>query len=191
MVTEEHHPVVSAKAIFQVKNFESLPFRLQREFDFVLDTEEEGKEMVWTWLKRGESKDWEAGKMAEHGLIFKSEMIRGTGELKWTSLGTVTWTPGRLELWCLSKERLARGKERLREILGDDIRHLADTCEDVKKLAKKRLPEDSPLQDDENQERFLPIYSKAMEDWMAQWIDEKIPALDGQNSSRGREDPRG
>jgi tetratricopeptide (TPR) repeat protein len=191
LVTEEHHPVVSAKAIFQAKNPDPLRFRLQKEFDFILDSEEEGKEMVWTWLKRGESKDWEAGKEMEQSIIFKSEMIRGSGELRWTSLGTVTWTPGRLELWCLSRERLARGKRRLREILGDDIRHLADTFEDLKKLTKKVPQEDSPFRDNKDRERYLPFYSKAMEDWMIHWVDEKIPALDGKTPREAVMTPEG
>jgi len=178
-VTEERHLIVSAKAIFTVKNFDTLRYRLGREFDFVLDEEEEGKKGEWTWLKRGPSKDWEAGEEKEYAVILKSEMIAGKGELRWVSLGTVTWTPGRLELWCLSKERLNRGKKRLREILGDDIRHLADTYEDIKKMTKRKPKEDSSFQEEEMQEKFQPIYFKMMEEWATQWLDEKIPALDG------------
>ena len=189
-LTEERHPIVSAKAIFNVKDIEALRYRLGREFDYVLDEEGE-KKIQWTWLKRGPSKDWEAGEAGEHAVIFKSEMILGKGELKWVSLGTVTWTPGRLEVWCLSKERLIRGKKRLREILGEDIKHLADTYEDIKKMAKRKPKEDSSFQDEALQEKFLPFYSKMMEEWAIQWVEEKIPALDGKTPREAVMTPEG
>ncbi len=190
-LTEERHPIVSSKAIFAAKDFDPIRYRFRREFDFVLDEEDEGKKMQWTWLKRGESKDWESGDTPEHGMVLKSEIIMGEGELKWVSLGTVTWTPGRLELWCLSKERLNRGKKRLREILGDDIRHLADTYEDIRKTAKRKSKEDAHAEDEAMQENFLSIFSKTMEEWATHWIDERIPALDGKTPREAVGTPEG
>ena len=35
-------------------------------------------------------------------------------------------------------------------------------------------------------EKFLPLYTKAMEEWMTRWVDEKIPALGGKAPERGR-----
>ncbi len=178
-LTEEGHPIVSSKAIFLIEGFDAIRYRFRREFDFVLDEDGEGKEIQWSWLKRGQSKDWESGEAPEHGMVLKSEMVLEGGDLRWVSLGTVTWTPGRLELWCLSKERLNRGKKRLREILGDDIRHLADTFEDLRKAAKRKPKEDAHVEDETFQEQFLPLYSKTMEQWATRWIDERIPALGG------------
>jgi len=178
-VTEEHHRIVSAKAVYEVKDFKTISYRFQQEFDFILDQEEEGKKLQWAWLKRGKSKDWEAGEPVEHSVILKSEMIQGQGELRWVSLGTVTLTPGRLELWCISKERLERGKMRLQEILGDDMRHRGDTYQDMMKSAKGRPRRASSLEGEVIPEKFLPLYTKVMEEWMTKWVDEKIPALDG------------
>ena len=177
--TEERHPVVSAKAVFAVTNFEVIRYRLRREFDFSLDEEKEGKEMRWPWLKRGESKDWETGEEEKDGIVLRSEMVLGKGELKWVSLGTVTRTPGRLKLWCLSKERLSRGKKRLKEILGEDIRYLADTYEDMKEMVKRKAKEGPFIEDEALQEKSFPLLSKTMEEWAHHWVDERIPALDG------------
>ena len=189
--TEERHPVFSAKAVFAATNLETIRYRLRQEFDFSLDEEKEGKEMRWTWLKRGESKDWETGEEEKNGVVLRSEIVLGKGELKWVSLGIVTWTPGRLELWCLSKERLSRGKKRLKEILGEDIRHLADTYEDMKKMAKRKAKEGPFIEDEAFQEKFFPLLSKTMEEWAHHWVDESIPALDGKTPREAVKTPEG
>jgi hypothetical protein len=118
-------------------------------------------------------------------------MVLGKGELKWVSLGTVTWTPGRLELWCLSKERLSRGKKRLKEILGEDIRHLADTYEDMKKIIKRKAKEGPFIEDEALQEKFFPLLSKTMEEWAHRWVDESIPALNGKTPREAMKTPEG
>jgi len=189
--TEEWHPVVSAKAVFAVKNIDLIRHRLGREFDFSLDEERKGEEMQWGWLKRGASKDWEVGKMQENGIALKSEVVMAKGELKWVSLGTVTWTLGKLELWCLSRERLSRGKKRLKEILGEEIRHLADTFEDMRKMVKRKAKEDSSIEDEALQEKFFPLLSKTMEEWANHWVDERIPALDGKTPREAVKTPEG
>jgi hypothetical protein len=192
-VTEEHHKIVSSKAVFDVKNVDTIQYRLSKEFDFIIDEEIEGKKVQFTWLKRGKSRDWEMGKTSDNSMALKSEMIRGKGELRWTSLGTVTLTPNRLELWCTSKERLDRGKGRLKEILGDDIQHRVDTYEDIVKKAMERPERTASGEEDEMPEKFLPFFEKAMEEFVTKWVDEKIPALGGKtpreavNSSEGRE----
>jgi hypothetical protein len=161
-VTEEYHRLVSAKAVFGVKDFDIIRYRLNQEFDFILDSEEEGKEVQWGWLKRGESKDWEAAEHVEHSIVLKSEMIQGKGELAWVSLGTVTLTPQRLELLCISKERLDRGKKRLQEVLGDDIQYQRDYYEDMLRKAREKPGRASSLEGEALQEKFLPFYSKKM-----------------------------
>jgi tetratricopeptide (TPR) repeat protein len=190
-ITEEHHRIVSAKAVFEVKNFATICYRLQQEFDFTLDEEEEGKKLQWSWLKRGKSKDWEAGESGEHSIILKSEMIQGKGELTWVSLGTVTLTPKKLELWCISKERLDRGKKRLKEVLGDDIQHQRDYYEDMLRKAREMPGRASSPEEETLQEKFLPLYSKKMSEWGTRWVDEKIPALDGKTPREALRTPEG
>jgi hypothetical protein len=190
-VTEEYHRIVSAKAVFGVKHSNIIRHRLNQEFDFILDREEEGKEVQWGWLKRGKSKDWEAGERVGHSIVLKSEMIQGKGELAWVSLGTVTLTPQRLELWCISKERLDRGKKRLLEVLGDDIQYQRDYYEDMLRKAREKPGRASSLEGEALQEKFLPLYSKKMSEWATRWVDEKIPALDGETPREALRTPEG
>ncbi|MGB9627515.1 MAG: MbcA/ParS/Xre antitoxin family protein [Thermodesulfobacteriota bacterium] len=191
-VTEEYHRICSAKALFEVKDIDWVRYRLGQEFDFLLE-EEEGDKITFTWLKRGASKHLEIGSPPEGAIILKSEMVGGKGRLRWTSLGTVTLTPKRLELWCLSKERLQQGKKRLFEILEDGIQHRIDTYEDVLKGSMGNLEEPPPVEREEIAEKFLPVFEKTMEAFVTKWIDEKIPALGGKTpreavkTSEGRE----
>lgn len=190
-ITEERHRIVSSKAVYEVKDFNSVRYRLGQAFDFIIDMEKEGKEIQWTWLKRGKSKDWEVGESVEGSVILRSEMIRGKGELKWTSLGTVTLRANRLELWCISKERLERGKKRLKEILGDDIQHKVDTYEDIAKKAMERSGRTSSIEEDEVPEKYDTIFSKVMGELVTKWVDEKIPALNGKAPREAVKTPEG
>jgi tetratricopeptide (TPR) repeat protein len=178
-VTEEYHRIISSKAVFDAKDFQMVRYRLNQEFDFIIDQEEDWGKNQWTWLKRGRSKDWEIKESQEGAVILKSEMLRGKGELRWTSLGTVTLTPKKLELWCISKERLDRGKIRLKEILGDDIQHRIDTYEDMIKKVKEEVRRGPSTDQDVMLEEFYPYFSKEMEEFVKKWMDEEIPALDG------------
>ena len=191
LVTEEYHRIVSAKAVFEAKNFSSISYLLSQEFDFFLDEEKEGEKIQWAWLKRGKSKDWGGGELEEHSIVLKSEMIQGKGELTWVSLGTVTLTPEKLELWCISKPRLDRGKKRLQEILGADIQHRGDTYEDMMKKATGKPKRASSLEDEEIPEKLLPIFSRKMEEWVTKWLDEKLPALDGKTPREAVRTPEG
>ena len=190
-VTEEHNKIVSSKAVYEVKDFNSIRYRLSKEFDFITDIEKEGKEIQWTWLKRGKSKDWEGGEPVEGSVILRSEMIRGKGELRWTSLGTVTLIPKRLELWCLSKERLERGKRRLQEILGDDITYRLDTYEDMVKKAMEGSGKTSSIEEGEWPEKYETIFSTIMGELVTKWVDQKIPALDGKTPREAVKNPEG
>lgn len=190
-VTEEYHRVCSSKAVFEVKDFDAVLYRLEREFDFIVDKEEKGKEIIFTWLKRGPSKHWKAEEPPEGAVVFKSEMVSGKGALRWTALGTVTLTPRRLELWCLSKERLDQGKRRLSESLGDCIQHRIDTYEDVIKNALERVGKIPSVDSAKIPEKFQPIFEKTMEEFVKKWVDEKIPALDGKTPKEAVKTPKG
>jgi hypothetical protein len=124
-------------------------------------------------------------------MILKSEMLQGKGELRWTSLGTVTLTPRKLELWCISKERLDRGKITLKEVLGDGIQHRIDAYEDMVKKAMEGARRGSSAEQDEMPEEFYPYFSKEMEEFVKKWIDEKIPALDGKTPREAVKTPEG
>ncbi len=189
-LTEEYHRVISSKAMYEVRDFRLVKYRLDKEFDFVLD-KEEGENIQWAWLKRGKSKDWEEGTPVERSVIVTSEMVSGKGKLRWTSLGTVTLTPNKLELWSISKERLERGKKRLQEILGDCIHHRFDTFEDILKKATEKVSEASEPEEFEMPEEHVSLLSGVINEWYTNWIDEKIPALDGMTPREAVKTPEG
>jgi len=178
-VTEEHHRIVSSKAVFDVINLNAIENRLTKEFDFIgVEGEKEG-EIQYGWLKRGESKVWETGDTVNNSVILSSQMIRGKGELRWSSLGTIILTSKKLELGCVSRERLDRGKKRLQEVLGNNIKHRIDHYEDIVRKARERPEAGSVARKDAVPEEFFPVYSNVMEEWVTRWVDESIPALDG------------
>jgi len=192
-ITEEHHRLLSSKAVFDVVDFDTVKDRLGREFDFVPVEEEKRDEIRLAWLKRGRSKVWDMGEDVENGVILMSQMIGEKGELKWSSLGDVVLTPRRLELSCLSRERLDRGKVRLQELLGGNVKHRVDHYEDIAKKIKGEGLEEPSFRKEEMPEEHFRIYSKVAGEWVMKWVDEKIPALGGRTpreavqTSEGRE----
>jgi len=190
-VTEENHRLISSKAVYEVKDFHTVKNRLNKEFDFLLSKDLEGKEIRWSWLKRGRSKDWEEGHPVEGAVIFRSEMVSERGKLRWTSLGTVSLTPEKLELWCISRERLEKGKRRLLEILGDNIEHRVDTYEDLFRKAMDGTSEISDIEETETEGDYLPLISEMMKEWITEWVDEEIPALNGMTPREAVRTPEG
>lgn len=182
LLTDERHPVVVAKGHFDISDFDEVVDLLDREYDFLIDDVGKGRIAKISWLKRGRSKDWdESTERHERGLIIQSKLLHESGQLEWTVLGTITITPRKLLLECLSMERLDRGKQRLKEILGDLIIHKIDTFEDIEKAIEANMPIKKI-----EKEKALPLSDKnrllmemQMGKQMKRWLDEKIPALNG------------
>jgi len=176
--TEEHHKVIFSKAIFDVKSFYGIQDRLDKELDFVIGKEEGGKDIKLNWLKKGSSREWTSEPIVERGVVIKSQYIE-EGEGRWTILGTVTITPERLTLECVSKERLDRGKERLKKVLGEYIQHKLDTFEDMEKVMEKMDYKERVEKERVPSEASAPLLANYYEEHTLQWIDSPIHALDG------------
>jgi hypothetical protein len=86
---------------------------------------------------------------------------------------------------------LARGKKRLREILGEEIRHLADTFEDMEKRMKRKSKEKPLAENEALQEKFFPLLSRRMDEWAHRWVEESIPALGGLTPREAVKTPEG
>lgn len=179
LLTEERHRIILSKAHFDIKDLKEAIHLLEREYDFVVDEVKE-KEARITWLKRGGSKEWQvSGDKSEDGMIILSKLIHGSGQLEWTVLGNINITHSRLVLECLSKERLERGKERLKEILGDLLLHKIDTFEDIEKAVEGYKPTRRRERSPELSEKDQLIADEYMGREFKKWVDEKIPALNG------------
>jgi len=193
IVTEERHRILFSRAVFDVLDFEGVRDRVGREFDFMAVGEDGREELKFVWLKRGKSKVWETGEDVKNAVIFSSQVVREKGELKWSSLGDLVLTPKRLDLSCLSKERLEKGKGRLQELLGDDVRHRVDQYEDVSKKIADEPQKPTHFRKADLSEKNLSLFTKMMEERVMNWLDEKIPALEGKSpreaaqTSKGRE----
>ena len=92
----------------------------------------------------------------------------------------------------LPKERLQRGKKRLKALLRDELEHLADADQDHAKKAKASGESDFPPAElDGMEETLIPLYETFIEEWARKWLDEKIPALDGQSPREAVKSPEG
>jgi len=92
-------------------------------------------------------------------------------------LGTVRLTNKWLVLECMSKERLARGRELLERTLSGSIRHLGDTFEDPRELAmgdKRQKKERLPRKVEQE------VIQQVLDKHYSTWPDEPLPALGGQ-----------
>ncbi len=177
-LTEEGDKLILSKAYFDVKNFAQVFESLNREYDFLLEKAEKNKRAEFTWLRRGKSKEWKVNVAPKKvGIVIKSEVIHHTGEIKWSALGNITVTPKQLILECISKERLERGKARLKEILKGLIRHRVDSFEEARIPQKEGLREREEERKISEQERL--ILEKEIREYYNDWVSQPNPSLGG------------
>jgi hypothetical protein len=101
-----------------------------------------------------------------------------SGKLSWDILGNIIIDGKGLTLECISKERLKRGKQRLSNLLKGHINHKVDTFEDM----KAALDGDRRERHDEEGEldsRARSMMESMMHQKFRDWINERIPALEG------------
>lgn len=179
LLTKEGHDAVLAQARFDLMNSDKAISLLDEETDFFFEEELEEKTR-YTWIKRGKSKDWEEISEGKEGIRLDSKMVHPSGKLEWDVLGTITLGKGELTLECLSRERLARGKKRIKEILGRQIKHREDSFEDVKKAVEKsKGSRERPAQKEPLSPHAARMLEESMRTYMLSWLNTKLPALDG------------
>ncbi len=179
LVTEEHHPIVISKAHFELRDRKAAVEALNGEYDFS-ETEAARKgEVKFDWLKRGVSRKWDEAEAAQdlRAVIMKSSLVHPTGKMEWVVLGTITITDKSLVLECVSKDRLTRGKERLKEVLKENIRHKADSFEDLEKALERIEPQDNKTRDEHTPAPDRSFMESLMQKTYRKWVDQRIPAL--------------
>jgi len=177
LLTPEGHSLIISKAHFHIRDFDRVLDILYEEKDFALDNLVPDKEAKFSWLKRGESREWEVVK-PEKGIILDSKFMHESGQLSWDILGDIIIDGKGLTLECISKERLKRGKQRLSNLLKGHINHKVDTFEDM----EAAIDRDRGERDDEEGEldsRARSMMESMMHQKFRDWIDERIPALEG------------
>jgi len=188
--TPEGHPLVFSTARYTVKAPRAVEERLDQAEEFVYagPADEDETALAYVWLLRGRSHVPETS-IEGRGLMMKTDWIADSGEPTYRSLGDVRLWHDRLEMGCLSRERLAAGKMLLRRVLGRLVRHQGDEFRDLDtSLASAQL---SPP--DYEEEIPAEIAETLVRERMAaqytEWLDSPVPALDGKSPRQVSRDP--
>jgi hypothetical protein len=188
--TPEGHPVMGSTARYAVTDPDAVRERLDQTEEFVSvgPADEDRQALAYVWLLTGRSRVPEVP--VERGLRLETNWMADEAEKEtYRSLGDVRLWRDRLELLCLSRERLEAGKGLLQEILGRRfIRHLGD---DFKDIVHETFQEPSSSR---RRTRTLPRKEWALARQMAaeqlkEWPDTSIPALGGKSPRQAASDP--
>jgi hypothetical protein len=189
--TPEGHPVISSTARYAVTDPDAVRERLDaaEEFVFVGPADEDRRALAYVWLLTGRSHVPEVP--VERGLMLQTKWVAEDPEKEsYRSLGDVRLWRNRLELLCLSQERLEAGKALLQKALGRRlIRHLGDEFKDI---VQETFEE--PASSQRHRRRALSREERAIARQMAieqrkEWVDASIPALGGKSPRQAASDP--
>jgi hypothetical protein len=177
-VTPEGHSLIISKAHFNIRGFDRVLDILYEEKDFELDDLHPHKNAKFSWLKKGESREWEVVK-PEKGIILDSRFMHESGKLSWDILGNIMIDRQSLTLECISKERLKKGTQRLNDLLKGHIDHKVDTFEDMEVAIERNRGERHHDEEEEPDSYAQYMMESMMHQKFREWVDERIPALDG------------
>ena len=188
--TPEGHLVCASTARYAVKDPGAVEERLDQaeEFVYVGPADEDETALAYVWLLRGRSRVPEVP-VEGKGLIMRTDWMAESGEPTYRSLGDVRLWQERLELSCLSRERLAAGKMLLRRVLGRLIRHLGDEYRDLDTMLESVEP--SPPR---RKRGGLPqveeaLVQRILADQRAEWLDTPVPMLGEKSPREASRDP--
>lgn len=128
------------------------------------------------------AKPFEAEEKADPGARSFAWLEQGS-EGPRRSYGHIEVRDGKLRLECNSRKRLIIGRQLIEEHGGAWLRHLGDSFESLDAMKKKVWGRKTPRS--ARHESALPpevereILSKIKSEHYAQWVDERLPALDG------------
>jgi hypothetical protein len=154
------------------------------EFVYAGPADEDETALAYVWLLTGRSHVPEVTVIK--GVIHRTEWISESGESIYRSLGDVRLWPGKLELLCLSKERLEAGKALLGQVVGRLIRHVSDEYRDIEDLiaSVEASPSSSPVRE------IDPAIERRMrEALLEKWLDTPVPKLGDRSPREAARDP--
>jgi hypothetical protein len=149
IITKTGEPMMFCKSVFTVSDRTGVMRSLKACRELSVDTDTR-----YTWLEE-------------------------PGTVGSTVLGTIDIVGKQLTLECMSKDRLKKGKELIKNILGDLVLHKGDTVMDPYEAL-----ESMPAGEKANMGSGIPkeieqqFFDEFMHEHMTKWLDEKIPALD-------------
>jgi len=188
--TAEGHPVTPSTARYTVTDSEAVEERLDQaeEFIYVGPADEDETALAYVWLLLGRSHVPETA-VEGRGLILQGQWTAGPGGPTYRSLGDVRLWRDRLELSCLSQERLAAGKKLLKQILGRLIRHRGDEIQDLDAVLGSVEPSPPGYEEEMPPEIEEEIVRRMLANRGALWLDTSVPILDGKSPREASRDP--
>jgi hypothetical protein len=188
--TPEGHPVMVSAARYAVRAPVAVRERLDQaeEFVFAGRDADDPRAMHYVCLQ-GEGARVPEIPVEGKGLIMQTDWTAGPGEPTYRTLGDVRLWRNRLELSCLSRERLEVGKALLERILGRLIRHLADEFRDLDTLLASAEPVPPRYEEEVPADIREALAREMMTSHLAEWLDAPVPALDGKSPREASRDP--
>ncbi|MBI4682271.1 MAG: SEC-C domain-containing protein [Nitrospirae bacterium] len=155
LATTSGEPMLFSKAIFEMKDKQAVIIGLQKKKEFKQD---------------------------KYGFIWFDKRNEDGGA---TILGNIEMKDDKLILTCNSKKRLEKGKKLILKNMSDMVAHKLDTFQDPIEAIKelKDSPPDATA-DDVPLEIRQEIYTKFMQGHSKEWLNKKIPALDGKTPTQ-------
>jgi len=183
IVTPEGNPIVLAKAIYKVNDYEAAVKALKNLQELKI-VESNKDELNFDWLVKIIDHRNPAGQQ-----IFQTDFLPENGEESLRVMGSVTINKKNLTIDCLSLNRLSRLKSML-EYPGDSISFVSESKEypkfdgEIRKESVKKIPEiPEPLREE--------LMKKALEDHYRRWVDMPLPPLDGMTPTEASKTPAG
>jgi hypothetical protein len=195
LLTPEGHLLVSASAQFTVRDHDAVAELLEQveEFEAAGPSDEDPQALHFNWLLRGRSHIPEQPASKKGALMLKTEWTQGPGEPVYRSLGDVLLWKNRMELRCLSRERLRAGKALLGDVLGGLIRaHKRDRIEPLD-LTAPPSADASPAVEPPALSRAerAALEREMSERHTSEWLDAPLPALNDLSPRRAVYTPEG
>jgi hypothetical protein len=184
--TPEGHPIVPCTACYTVIHPRAVEDLLDEaeEFAYAGPAGEDETALAYVWLLTGRSHVPEVP--VAKGLIQRTEWISESGESSYRSLGDVRLWPGKLDLLCLSRERLEAGKALLSQVVGRLLCHVSDEYRDLEDVmaSAEVSPLSSPVPE------IDPAIDRRMREAMLEkWLDTPARNLGGRSPREAARDP--
>ncbi len=198
LVTAEGHPVMEAHAEYVVRRFDAVMERLRQaaEFEDAGPSETKPRAEHFNWLMRGRSRVPEAPMGEKGALALSTDWTMGPGQPSYRSLGDITLSHERLELECMSRERLEAGKALLAEVLGDSLRHKRDRVRPTQLKAAAPFSQPTLLPARPAPRPRLSAEERALQEQFAhqqteRWLNDPLPSLNGLSPRQAAATPEG
>jgi hypothetical protein len=205
-MTAEGHTIVVAKARYKLRDASRVVAALRSSEDFEAPEAESDRQTRFIWLKRGASARLVGRRDgAAHGFEITGYFHATPDAEPVVTLGDVRLRGSRLFLECLSRERLAWGKTRLGDLLGDAVMFELERFESLE-TKRAAAPQHSPATETRHEgasgprsgrrgpgfadERGQHIAARHLRDHYARWLDTPLPALGGTSPRQASRDPR-